>query len=208
MISPPGNTASSPSTKCLVTPYFTALIPPALVAMQLTIDAAQALAQINLADAELDDALTLLGGLSLVGLDVLPGVCPNLFNVQPGPKDTIDIAVVGAADFDPSRINDSSVSLLRADGVGGMVAPIRLTRGSLGRPADVAGPAAGGTCTCQMAGADGIVDRVFTFSAAEVAAVLELGSAQPKAVVPLKLTGSLLDETPFRATDCLVVVRP
>lgn len=175
----------------------------AIAEERLGIDSAQAIAPINLAEGELDDALTLLGSLSFLQLDVLTGEFPSQLSVQLGPKDRIEIAVIGMLGFDTTRINDSSVLLQRADGIGGAVGPMRIARGTVGQSTDVAGPGAGGDCAYPTAGADGVVDRVFSFSAAETVDELALGSAGPEGVVPLKLTGTLDDGTSFRATGCV-----
>jgi hypothetical protein len=136
----------------------------------------------------------------LVSLDIKPGSCPNSFNL--GSRGKLPAALVGTADFDVSLVDQATLSLSRADGVGGQVPPIP---GKV-KFDDVATPFYGGECECHEAEGDGIVDLKMKFRTDDVVEILELGSFEG-AYVPLVVSGSLIDGTPFvSGADCLRLV--
>ncbi len=111
---------------------------------------------------------------------------------------------MGTSGFEVWRVNLASITLSRTDGVGGTVPPFeRRRRGRLIRFEDVATAQAGGPCRCLDTGADGIDDRVISFSARQVVEVLELQSLEPGTVVTLALRGRLIDGAEFEAADCV-----
>ncbi len=138
-------------------------------------------------------------------LDIKPGSCPNPFNRKS--RGVLPVAVLGTMDFDVTTIDVSTVRLARADGVGGEVAPLEGPPGPHSVFEDVATPFEGEPCDCHDLGADGYLDLSMKFSSPDVVAVLELDDVPGGSELELVVTGSLLDETPFVAYDC-IVLRP
>ena len=141
-----------------------------------------------------------------VGFDILPGSCPNPFNVTwlenidsgGGKKHAgtrkggvLPTAIVGASDFD---VNDVDVSTLLLEGV----APLRHGY------EDVTSPVVdGGECACTKDGPDGFTDLTLKFSRQAIAEAM--GDVGDRDVVVLKITGSMLDGRLFEAVDCVVI---
>ncbi len=59
------------------------------------------------------------------------------------------------------------------------------------------------TCDCSTTSADGIVGLVLKFRKQEIIEIL--GVVSNGEVVPIVITGKLLDETPIESTDCVVI---
>jgi hypothetical protein len=137
-------------------------------------------------------------------LDIMPGKCPNRFNPQSDKQ--VRVAILGQDDFDVGAIDAESLTLTRADGVGGSVRPSG--RGSkFGITIrDVATPFDGDLCACHRQRADGIDDLVLNFSTRETAEELELQRMKRGDYVRLTLRGMLLNGMPFAASDCVLVV--
>ena len=137
-----------------------------------------------------------------VVLDIKPRSCPNPLNVklfEKPPKKAkskkggvLPVAVLGATDFD---VHDIDISTLLLEGV----APLRHSYEDVASPVDD-----GEECECTTAGPDGYVDLTLKFEKAEIVAAL--GSVSHGDVIPLTLTGELLDGTPFEATDCVSIL--
>ncbi|UCG17658.1 MAG: DUF5050 domain-containing protein [Phycisphaerales bacterium] len=141
----------------------------------------------------------------LLELDIKPGSCPNSFNRKS--RGALHTAVCGTETFDVTAIDIASVRLLRADGVGGQVAPHEGPPGPHSFFDDVATPYHGESC--HELGADGIVDLQMHFKNETVTTVLELDALAPGALVELVINGSLLDDTPFTTeTDSIRLVPP
>ncbi|MCH7885978.1 MAG: hypothetical protein IIC01_12125 [Planctomycetes bacterium] len=134
-------------------------------------------------------------------LDVQPGRCPNW--LSPRRRGTVNVAIVATPEFELWRINLASLALTRVDGRGGAVTPLKRRGRMAVRFADVATPFFGNGCDCHDLRADGTVDRVVTFSARDVFDLLELGSIEPGAPIPLHLVGQLIDGSVFEVSDCL-----
>ena len=117
--------------------------------------------------------------------DVKPTSCPNPFNDKS--KGVMPTAILGTEDFDVTEIDQSSILL------NGVIAPIR------SKIQDVATPFEGELCGCTEEGPDGILDLTLKFKTQEVAAILGPGEIQL-----LTISGTLLDGTPFEASDCIV----
>ena len=141
-----------------------------------------------------------------LGLDIKPGGCPNVFNRNS--HGVLPVALLGGADFDVTTVDVSSVRLLRADGVGGAVAPNEGPPGPHSVFEDVATPFAGQTCDCLDLAGDGILDLSMKFRTDAVVAALGLNDLPAGALVELVLRGCLLDGTAFSAGDCLRLVPP
>ena len=139
-----------------------------------------------------------------VPLDIKPGSCPNPLNRRS--RGVLPVAILGAADFDATTIDVSSVVLARADGIGGGLAPHEGPPGPHSVFDDVATPFEGEPCDCHDLGADGIPDLLMKFKTRQVVAALLLYELSPGATVELVVTGNLLDGTAFEARDCVTIV--
>jgi len=141
-------------------------------------------------------------GLELeLPLDIQPRRCPNrLLRRCSG---FVPVALVGTAEVDVRTVDLSTLSIWRADGVGGSVAPC------LGRPRpsprywDITGPAE--PCECEVLPPDGMTDLTLRFANYLLMRELELNELPRGASVELVLSGELDDGTPFTAMDCVTV---
>jgi hypothetical protein len=61
-------------------------------------------------------------------------------------------------------------------------------------------------CECRGHKKDGINDLLIHFPRKEIILALGLNTMERKTVVPITVTGKLLDGTPFEATDCVKLV--
>ncbi len=137
----------------------------------------------------------------LLDLDAKPFGCPNSFN--PGSEGVIPIALLSASEsLDITTVDAASLSLARADGLGGSVTPVHTAVEDKGTPIS------GEWCLCHEAGPDGLMDLVAHFDSVEVSDALGLGGFDPGAWVELNLSGNLLDGTAFGANDCVRLVPP
>ncbi len=137
-----------------------------------------------------------------VYLDILPGECPNKLN--PRRARTVRMAVLGTPTFEPWRINTTSLTLRRADGIGGVVRPIQRRSGTAVRFADVSRPSDGDLCGCNL-GRDGIPDLVLSYSKRELMDILKLDSSPRDRPTRLVFSGELLDGSPLSAVDCVAI---
>ncbi len=134
-----------------------------------------------------------------VSVDIKPESCPNSFNR--GNKGVLPVALLSTADIDVTLIDLSTVQLSRSDGLGGSVDAIRSAF------EDVATVFDGELCDCLELGGDGIVDLSIKFASSLVTSVLELDEFSKNDLVPLDVTGFLLDGTEFRGSDCIRIVK-
>ena len=91
---------------------------------------------------EIDGCLT----APLASLDIRPGSCPNPLNRRSNGR--LPVALVGSATFDVSLVDPSSLLLMRADGLGGVVAPESKRGRTRYKIKDVSAPTDVGPCTC------------------------------------------------------------
>jgi len=136
-------------------------------------------------------------------LDIKPGSCPN--PVNPRSKGVVPMAIVGSDSFDVTQIDAGTLTLRRADGVGSVATPLSGPPGPRITIDDVATPFAGDLCDCHDLGGDGIDDLLLKFSTPELAGAFQLSKVRSGAPIMLTLSGSLLDGTAFRASDCVVI---
>jgi hypothetical protein len=139
-------------------------------------------------------------------LDIKPGSCLDPVNVRS--RGVVPMAVVGTAAFDVMQIDRSTLSLARADGVGGSVTPLNGPPGPGIQVEDAATPFEGELCDCHELTGDGIDDLGLKFSTPEMVAALELGSLPDRTELRLTVSGQLLDQTPFEASDCVILITP
>ena len=111
---------------------------------------------------------------------------------------------MGTVDFDVTEIDLSSVRLGTDTG---SAAP---NNGPPGPPVvfeDVATPFDGELCDCHDSDGDAIIDLMLKFDIQELVTATDLASTGTE-FVELTVTGSLLDGTPFSASDCVRIVPP
>ncbi len=142
----------------------------------------------------------------LFGSDIKVGSCPNPLNRES--HGMLPIAILGMSTFDYAMMIDlPTVRLSRADGAGDMVAPNEGPPGPHSVFADVGTPFMGQPCGCHTSAGDGITDLSMHFSTDAAVAALQLNDLTAGALVPLQLSGSLADGTPFTTTiDCIRLV--
>ena len=154
----------------------------------------------------------------IVSVDIDPRNCPNEFDppnidglrVTP----TLPAAVLGTTELDPLTIQPSSLVLVVPGGGG-------LRGGGPGIPPistgieDVSTPFLNPeNCECSADGPDGFVDLTALFDAAAVAAAIcedmtsDFCPLSPGDQIPLCIEGLLLDGTPFRGCDCVLIIGP
>ena len=149
----------------------------------------------------------IIAQVSQVGLDILPGSCPNPFNVVwlrslhegedkkhagASKGGVLPVAVVGSEELDVCKVDVSTVLL---EGI----PPLRYGYEDVTRP--VLG--GDGVCACTVEGPDGYTDLTLKFSRQAVAGVF--GDVEDADVVVLKVTGLLVDGTSFEGSDCVVI---
>jgi len=143
-----------------------------------------------------------------VSFDIKPTSCPNPFNppLESYLTETVPTAVLGSPDFDVSNVQANSLVLV-VPGGGGLQAggtyiyPTRTGTEDVATPVD--DPA---WCACTTDGPDGYLDLTAKFDADDIAAAL--GNIWGGQRIPLCIEGELLDGTPFRGCDCIVIVGP
>ncbi|MEJ2721663.1 MAG: T9SS type A sorting domain-containing protein [bacterium] len=150
-----------------------------------------------------------VSGLTLVtrraitaSLDIKPGSCPNPLNTLPYADNLDDkkvlkgsvlpVAVLGSDEFDVYNIDPSTVELVGVE-------PLRYGFEDLGAPA-----VNGEECECPSASRDGYMDMTFKFDKQQIVGVIGLGITGE--VLPLTMTGALMDGTPFEAVDCVTII--
>jgi hypothetical protein len=135
-----------------------------------------------------------------VFIDVLPGQCPN---VLPSGDCYVPITILGAPDFDVTKVKLDSVRLYGEFCEGGPVKPKQFQLGDVTSPV----VAFNNQCDCTTAGPDGQLDLTLKFKRNEIAYALGLCSLPSGSTVTIVITGKLHDcETcKFIGTDCIVV---
>jgi hypothetical protein len=141
-----------------------------------------------------------------VSIDIKPGSCPNSWNRDS--NGVLPVALLGTEDFDVSQIDLASVTISRADGTGGSAAPHEGPPGPHSVLEDVGTPFEGEVCDCHEAEGDGMLDLSMKFKTQDVADQLPVDDPDG-ALVPLVVSGTLLDGTPFTSgSDCVRLVPP
>ena len=136
-------------------------------------------------------------------VDIRPGSCANKLNRRS--RGVLPVALLGTLDFDVLTVDWCTLLISRADGVGGAVAARLGPTGCSATYEDVGTPFEGAACECHEAGGDGIIDLSVKFRTQDMVAGLQLDELEQGQVVPLEVTGALLDGNPFRASDCVVL---
>jgi hypothetical protein len=137
-------------------------------------------------------------------LDIRPGSCPNPLN--PNSQGVLPVALLGTDEFDVSAVNLETITLSRADGIGGSATPNFGPPGPAPRIEDVGTPFDGDDCDCHDLGGDGIPDLSLKFWMGPLVEALELDAEYSDTYIELSLTGELNDGTPFIASDCVRIV--
>jgi hypothetical protein len=125
-----------------------------------------------------------------VAIDIKPQSCPNPLNIKS--KGVLPAAILGADDFDVTTIDPASIRLAG-------VAPIRSGMEDVSTPTDKQDG-----CECTTEGSDGYTDLTLKFDTQEIVATL--GEVADGEELILTLTGELLDGTPIKGEDCIVVL--
>ncbi len=139
----------------------------------------------------------------VVYLDIKPGSCPN--PVNPRSRGVVPMAVVGLDSFDVTLIDLDTLTLRRADGVGGIVTPLSGPPGPGITIDDVATPFPEGLCDCHELGGDGLGDLLLKFSTSELVEAFELSELPNAAPMMLTVSGWAQGGTVFEANDCVVI---
>ncbi|MCH7591250.1 MAG: FG-GAP repeat protein [Planctomycetes bacterium] len=140
---------------------------------------------------------------TIVNFDIKPDSCPNMVN--PRSRGVVRAAIVGSLDFDAVTIDPDSLTLARADGVGGSVSPLS-ERGGRGIVLkDLSTPFDGEPCECHDANRDRIDDLALKFSTTEMNRAFQLNGLRRGTTIELVLQGTLQDGTPFEGADCIVI---
>ena len=124
-----------------------------------------------------------------VSVDIRPGSCPNPLN--PRSRGVLPVAILGTNQFDVASVDPESITLAG-------VTPLRWSFEDVASPTSHAAE-----CDCAESHPDGIDDLVLKFSTLNVAE--ELGILRPGSTVTLAASGTLMDGTAFRGTDCVIV---
>jgi hypothetical protein len=131
-----------------------------------------------------------------LSLDIKPGGCPNPLNKNTKGKGKLPVAILGTDLLDVNEIVTESIS------IAGTVFPVRTPKIE-----DVATPLLDGEeCECHKLEGDGYDDLVIHFFRRDIILELGLNTMERKTVVPITIEGTLLDGTPFTATDCVKLV--
>ena len=157
------------------------------------------------ASALVDDVLV-MDRMLVLDVDIKPGSCPDSWNRKS--NGVLPVAILGTEDFDVTQIDVSSATISRAYGRSGSVGPNEGPPGPHSVFADVGTPFEGDECDCHEAEGDGIVDLSMKFKTEDVADLLPVDDPGG-ALVPLLVSGTLLDGTPFRSrSECVRLVPP
>ena len=128
-------------------------------------------------------------------IDIKPGGCPNPFPLKSYGK--LPVALLGAADFDVTEVNMTTVVLTR-DGFGS-VSPVD----NFVRIEDITSPQGVVPCACTPdMTPDGYPDLLLKFRRQEIVETLGLDE-ELGANVLLKLEGELVGDAPFTGQDCV-----
>jgi hypothetical protein len=110
-----------------------------------------------------------------VAIDVRPGSCPNPLNLRS--RGVLPVAILGADDFDVSRIDPGSIRLAG-------VSPLRTSFEDVAAPSNPL-TGSGNATDCSSAVPDGSIDLVLKFDTEAIAATLSPAAAGETRVVTL-----------------------
>ena len=133
----------------------------------------------------------------LMQADILPGACPNLFELN---CDPLPITILGSDAIPVSQILPCTVKLWLDDCSGGGVSPKNLYYGDVAGIVNPTGP-----CDCEVSGPDGKNDLTFFFSKSKLAEKFNLLNLPHGTALNVVITGQLCGGCEFAATDCLII---
>lgn len=140
--------------------------------------------------------ITLLSPSTGGMLDAAPAQCPNVFDLA---DSTFVFSLTAGAAMDAVDVDLASLRLERVDGIGAKLKSFALVLD------DRATPFWGPIGTCDDEGPDGRVDIVLTIQTSLASRAFRLGLVPDGAALAMRLTGRLLDGTPFDLRDVIVV---
>ena len=141
-----------------------------------------------------------------VAVDISPGACPNTINTKSHGK--LSIVVAGNEQVDVSDIDLSTLRMLRLDGVGSELMPFIDSRGPAPVIVDTVTDSETDQCACVTGLPDGMDDLRLRFDGKEVLSAVALINKPSGTLVELMIVGTLLDGTPIKGSDCLILLSP
>jgi hypothetical protein len=127
--------------------------------------------------------------LSFINVDIKPQACPNPLNIKS--KGVMHVAVLGSEDVNVLEIDPASIQLAGASA-------IRSNYEDVATP--VSDPC---DCSCTTEGPDGYLDMTLKFRTQDIVkTICQLNDGD---ILPLLLTGELVDGIPIEGGDCVLV---
>ncbi|MHC5022968.1 MAG: hypothetical protein ACYTGG_03515, partial [Planctomycetota bacterium] len=132
--------------------------------------------------------------------------CPAPVNI--GSNGVLKVMLAGTTWLDVMQIDQSTIRLRRADGLGGEAMPNDGPPGPKIQFKDLVTPSLSGEdCNCDVSNtADGLMDLEIPFRASALADALDLHELPAGASVPLVLSAQQFDGTPVEGRDCVLVL--
>ena len=147
-----------------------------------------------------------------VPIDIKPQSCPNPLNVKS--QGVLPVAILGPVDFDVNDIDPASVKLEGVSCIKWAIEDVTTPYEPIGIP---------GCLDCSTAGSDGFLDLILHFNTQDIIYKLEsdnssagdielLEDVAPADIedgecVALTLTGSLVNDTPIKGEDSVLILR-
>jgi hypothetical protein len=124
-----------------------------------------------------------------IAIDIKPQSCPNPLNVKS--QGLLPVAILGTVDLDVEDIDIATLAI-------SVVTPVKSAF------EDVATPTGFEPCDCLALSGDGTDDLVLKFKIQEIVDILP-PAVQNGDLIPLTITGELLDGTVFEGIDCILI---
>lgn len=134
----------------------------------------------------------------VTGLDIRPGVCPNVYDSES--CTLLPMAITGSATFDATKINWCTVKVWGLDCTAGPIDPHSF------HLADVATQTISGVnCACTDQNGDGKIDLLLKVKRQKINQAFDVCQQPSGTTLQVAVTGRLCDGTYFIATDCMVL---